>query len=328
MNETIRLEETLEAFSNYLIEKGRKHSTIQRYSYDIKDFFKWLEVNEILFHIKSWSELSPKDYQGYFSELESKGKYSQKIRHRIWVVLKKLNMFLGIDSPLDEFHLSLIPDQSLSDKDFITATEEKHLKQTILSTKGLTERQAKYRPLIMDRNACIINLVVNYGLSLQELVSLNMSHIQFARNSLIVPGEDGVTRSVFLTDEDTKQLYKYYTIIPEPVRPRKHTDNPLFVVFDFNRGTYRWVYENDAPKALSEVAVQKMIRLEVKRAGGNRRISAQQMRNTFILRLIKQGINEDELVSRMGFKTKISLKRYFRYLQQVPLKHVQNNTID
>ncbi|QWI14150.1 tyrosine-type recombinase/integrase [Bacillus mycoides] len=328
MNETIRLEETLEAFSNYLIEKGRKHSTIQRYSYDIKDFFKWLEVNEILFYIKSWNELSPKDYQGYFSELESKRKYSQKTRHRIWVVLKKLNMFLGIDSPLDEFHLSLIPDQSLSDKDFITATEEKHLKQTILSTKGLTERQAKYRPLIMDRNACIINLVVNYGLSLQELVSLNMSHIQFASNTLIVPVENGMTRSISLTGEDTKQLYKYYKMIPEPVRPRQYTDNPFFVAFDFNWGTYRWVYEIDAPKALSEVAVQKMIRLEVKRAGVNRRISAQQMRNTFILRLIKQGINEDELVSRMGFKTKISLKRYFRYLQQVPLKHVQNNTTD
>ncbi|MBK5491214.1 site-specific integrase [Bacillus sp. TH17] len=328
MNETIRLEETLEAFSNYLIEKGRKHSTIQRYSYDIKDFFKWLEVNEILFHIKSWNELSPKDYQGYFSELESKRKYSEKTRHRIWVVLKKLNMFLGIDSPLDAFHLSLIPDQSLSDKDFITATEEKHLKQTILSTKGLTERQAKYRPLIMDRNACIINLVVNYGLSLQELVSLNMSHIQFASNTLIVPVENGMTRSISLTGEDTKQLYKYYKMIPEPVRPRHYTDNPFFVAFDFNRGTYRWVYEIDAPKALSEVAIQKMIRLEVKRADLNRRISAQQMRNTFILRLIKQGINEDELVSRMGFKTKISLKRYFRYLQQVPLKHVQNNTTD
>ncbi len=63
------------------------------------------------------------------------------------------------------------------------------LKQTVLSIKGLTERQAKYRPLIMDRNVCIINLIVNYGLSLQELVSLNMSHIQFARNILMVPGE-------------------------------------------------------------------------------------------------------------------------------------------
>lgn len=315
LNEAISLEETLEVFSGYLTEIGRKHSTIQRYSYDIKDFHRWLKVNEILSHIKSWHELSGEDYQAYFSELENKRKYSLKTRHRIWVVLKKLHMFLGIDSPLDDIHLFLIPDQSLSENDFITEVEEKLLKQTILSTKGLTERQAKYRPLIMDRNACIINLVVNYGLSLQELVSLNMSHIQFARNTLIVPGENGMTRSISLTGEDTKQLYKYYKTIPEPVRPRQYTDNPLFIAFDFNRGTYRWLYEKDAPKALSEVAIQKMIRLEVKRAELNRRISAQQMRNTFILRLIKLGISEDELVSRMGFKTKISLKRYYQYLQ-------------
>ncbi|MDA2384113.1 site-specific integrase [Bacillus cereus] len=317
MNEIICLEKTLEAFSAYLNGKGRKHSTIQRYAYDIKDFFKWLEVNKILFHIKTWSELSDADYQAYFSELENKRKYSQKTRHRIWVVLKKLHMFLAIDSPLDDLDFSLIPDQSLSDKDFITEAEEKHLKQTILSTKGLTERQAKYRPLIMDRNVCIINLIVNYGLSLQELVSLNMSHIKFARNTISVPGENGVTKCVFLTDEDTHQLFKYYTTIPEPVRPRQHTDNPLFVAFDFNRGTYRWVYENDAPKALSEVAIQKMIRLEVKRAELNRRISAQQMRNTFILRLIKQGLTEDKLVSRVGFKTKISLKRYYQYSNSI-----------
>lgn len=74
---------------------------------------------------------------------------------------KEVHMFLEIDSPLDDIYLFLIPDQSLSDNDFINEAEEKLLKQTILSTKGLTERQAKYRPLIMDRNACIINLVVN-----------------------------------------------------------------------------------------------------------------------------------------------------------------------
>ncbi|AJH60317.1 hypothetical protein BF33_5569 (plasmid) [Bacillus cereus] len=314
MNETISLEENLKAFSTYLSEKGRKHSTIQRYAYDIKDFYRWLNENELLLHIKSWNEISVHDYQAYFSMLENKREYSLKTRHRIWVVLKKLHTFLGIVSPLDDIHLSLIPDQSLNDNDFITELEEKLLKQTVLSTKGLTERQAKYRPLIMDRNACIINLIVNYGLSLQELVSLNMSHIQFARNTLTVSGENGVTRSVFLTAEDTKQLYKYYSTIPESVRPRQHTDNPLFVAFDFNRGTYRWVYENDAPKALSEVAIQKMIRLEVKRAELGRRISAQQMRNTFIFRLIKQGINEDELVNKIGFKTKVSLKRYYQYL--------------
>lgn len=75
------------------------------------------------------------------------------------------------------------------------------------------------------------------------------------------------------------------------------------------------MYEKDAPKVLSEVAIQKMIRLEVKRAELNRRISAQQMRNTFILRLIKQGLTDDELVKRMSFKTKISLKRFYQYLE-------------
>ncbi|PGQ46314.1 integrase, partial [Bacillus cereus] len=37
--------------------------------------------------------------------------------------------------------------------------------------------------------------------------------------------------------------------------------------------------------------------------------------NTFILRLIKQGLADDELVNRMGFKTKISLKRFYQYLE-------------
>ncbi|MCY8957003.1 phage integrase N-terminal SAM-like domain-containing protein [Bacillus cereus] len=289
MSENINLEGTLAAFSAYLTEKGRKQSTIKRYAYNIKDFYKWLRANEKLLDIKSWSELFEADYQMYFSELEDKRKYSQKTRHRIWVVLKKLHMFLGIVSPLDGINRSLIPDLSLNDNNFITEMEEKLLKQTVLSTNGLTERQAKYRPLIMDRNVCIINLVVNYGLSLQELVSLNMSHIQFARNILMVPGENGATRSVSLTMEDTQQLYKYYTTIPEPVRPRQHTDNPLFVAFDINRSTYRWVYEKDAPKALSEVAIQKMNRLKLKRVGLNKRILTQQMRNKFIVRLIKQG---------------------------------------
>ncbi len=46
------------------------------------------------------------------------------------------------------------------DQDFITKAEEKLLKQTILSTKGLTERQVEYGPLLMDRKAFIIDLVV------------------------------------------------------------------------------------------------------------------------------------------------------------------------
>ncbi len=85
----------------------------------------------------------------------------------------------------------------------------------------------------------------------------------------------------------------------------------LFVAFDFNRGTYRWVYENDAPKALTEIAIQKMIRLEVAIANLRKGISGQHFRNTYILNLIKKETPESEIIKLAGFKSKISLKRYY-----------------
>ncbi|PEB54540.1 integrase [Bacillus sp. AFS098217] len=315
MTKLNEFQETLEAFSTFLMVKGRKPSTIQRYVYDIQDFGRWLQDNKKFSAINTWENLSLKDYQAFFWELEHNRKYSPKTQHRIWVVLKKFHKFLNIESPLEDMEFTLNPDRSLKDDDFISSAEEQRLKNILTSLKDLTEKQALIRPLLMDRNVCIVNLLLDYGLSLQELVALNMSHIQFGNNTMLVPGEEGGNRVIILSDDDKKQLYKYYKNIPEPVRPRHHSDDPLFVAFDFNRGTFRWVYENDAPKALTEVAVQKMIRLEVARAGLRKGISAQQLRNTFIMCLIKQGLSEEEIVRRVGFKTKLSLKRYYQYVE-------------
>lgn len=316
MRERNEFQDTLQKFSSFLMEKGRKPSTIQRYVYDIQDFGRWLQDNNRFSMTNAWEKISPKDYQAYFWDLEYNRKYSEKTLHRMWIVLKKLHKFLEIESPLDDMEFMVNPDRSLRDSDFISIDEEQRLKHILTSLEGLTEKQALIRPLLMDRNVCIVNLMINYGLSLQELVALNMSHIQFGNNTLLIPEEGSINRVITLSDDDKKQLYKYYKSIPEPVRPRHHSNDPLFVAFDFNRGTYRWVYENDAPKALTEVSIQKMIRLEVERAGIQRQISAQQMRNTFIICLIGQGVSEDELVRRIGFKTKLSLKRYYLYLQE------------
>ena len=128
---------------------------------------------------------------------------------------------------------------------------------------------------LMNRNISIVHLLIHNGLSLQELVGLQMKHVHFENNTISVPGIVGIERKILLTEEDKKHLFNYYKIIPEPVRPRYHSNDPLFVAFDFTRKTYHWSYENDAPKALTEIAVQKMIRIEVKRANLRKGISAQ-----------------------------------------------------
>ena len=121
-----------------------------------------------------------------------------------------------------------------------------------------------------------------------------MVHVHFENNTLSIPEDSKVNRTIYLKEEDKLYLYNYYKAIPEPVRP-KYQRNPIFVAFDFTRGTYHWSYEDDAPKFLTEISIQKMIRFEVKRASLRKDISAQHFRNTYILRKI-QGSHTPEQI--------------------------------
>ncbi|MGE9856441.1 integrase, partial [Bacillus sp. AF62] len=155
------------------------------------------------------------------------------------------------------------PNRALRKEDFITKEEEKRLKNIFSSSEGLSEEQLSVRPLLIARNVSILSLLSDYGLTLQELVSLQMQQVHFGKNMITVLHNKGTERRIMLKEEDKIRLFTYYKTIPEPVRPRYHSTDPLLVAFDFKRGTFRWVYDNDAPKALTAIAVQKMIRLEV-----------------------------------------------------------------
>ncbi|KEK22068.1 tyrosine-type recombinase/integrase [Bacillus gaemokensis] len=310
---TQEFQDTVQGFSSFLLNKGRKLSTIKRYVYDLEDFGQWLQTSKRFPKCNIWTTLSTKDYEEYFYDLKQQRHYSDKTMHRVYIVLNRLYQYLNLPSPLEDMQLVIQPNRALRDEDFISKEEEKQLKYILTSLEGLTEKQRSVRPVLMDRNISIVHLLLDYGLSLQELVALQMYHVHFENNTITVPGVAGIERTIQLTEEDKKRLFSYYKIIPEPVRPKYHSNDPLFVAFDFTRNTFRWVYENDAPKALTEIAVQKMIRLEVARANLRKGISAQHLRNTFILRLIKYQISEDEIIKKIGFKSKLSLKRYYDY---------------
>lgn len=47
--ETTEFHDTIQAFSIFLLNKGRKTSTIKRYVYDIEDFGHWLEKTKAPF---------------------------------------------------------------------------------------------------------------------------------------------------------------------------------------------------------------------------------------------------------------------------------------
>ncbi|MCI0768202.1 tyrosine-type recombinase/integrase [Bacillus sp. TL12] len=313
---TTEFQDTVQHFASFLLNKGRKPSTIKRYVYDIENFGHWLQKSKKLPLHNIWTTLGTDDYEAYFYDLKQQRQYSDKTMHRVYIVLNRLYQYLQLPNPLEEMQLSIQPNRALRDEDFISKEEEKRLQYILTSLDGLTERQSAVRPILQDRNISIVHFLLNYGLSLQELVGLQMKHVHFENNSITFPGMTGIKRTIVLSEDDKKRLFGYYKIIPEPVRPKYHSTDSLFVAFDYTRNTFRWVYENDAPKALTEIAVQKMIRLEVARANLRKGISAQHLRNTFILRLIEHHVSEEEIIKEVGFKSKLSLKRYYDYINQ------------
>ncbi|PES71953.1 integrase [Bacillus cereus] len=311
---TTEFKDTVQHFSSFLLDKGRKPSTIKRYTYDIEGFGQWLQKSKKLPLRNIWTTLSTEVYEEYFNDLKQKRNYSDNTIHRVYIVLSRLYQYLDLPNPFKDMNLVIQPNRALCAEDFISKAEEKQLYYILTSLEGLTEKQCSVRPILMERNISIVNLLIHNGLSLQELVGLQMKDIHFENNTILVPRIVGIERTILLSEDDKKRLFNYYKSIPEPVRPRYHSNDPLFVAFDFTRKTYHWSYENDAPKALTEIAVQKMIRLEVERANLRKGISAQHLRNTFILRLIENEVIEGKIIKQVGFKSKLSLKRYYDYI--------------
>ncbi|HDR7606682.1 integrase [Bacillus mycoides] len=315
MSTTI-LEKTTQNFTDYLLHKGRKPSTIKRYTYDIENFLSWLETTDRTIDEDIWESLNKREFKDFFHYLKEERHYSDKTIHRIYIALNRLYESLDLSSPIEGVIQINQPDRSLRDKDFISSKEEKRLKEVASSLAELTDKQKATRPMLLERNLSIIILLLDYGLSLQELVSLQMKHVHFEINMLSIPQDSQINRTIHLKEEDKLHLYQYYKTIPEPVRPKYHSSDPLFVAFDFTRGTYHWSYDDDAPKFLTEISVQKMIRLEVKRANLRKGISAQHFRNTFILRRIQESNPLEQTMQQVGFKSILSLKRYYDYYKQ------------
>ncbi len=59
-------EDTVQHFSTFLLDKGRKPSTIKRYAYDIEDFGHWLQESKKLPLQNIWTTLNTEDYEEYF----------------------------------------------------------------------------------------------------------------------------------------------------------------------------------------------------------------------------------------------------------------------
>lgn len=308
------LAEEAKMYLSGLERKGRQPSTIKRYAYDLEGFFLWIRTDEN----RSWKSLTAEDLQAYLQFLKRDKQYSDRTIDRILTVLKRffshcLELHLVANDPAAALSVDHAEPDDFTEKDFISEAETQQLMASIPSLEGLSENQLGSRAFLADRNVAITSLLLHYGLTLAELVSLRMHHVHFEKRKLDVPSVSSISRTLSLRKNHMALIFSYYQNIPAAVRPQLYSPDPLFVSFDFRRNTYRWDYSADAPKALTEIAVQKMLRQEVSRAGLRKGISAQHLRRTCILRMIQRGEPLETIQAVSGFKSRLSLKKYLAF---------------
>lgn len=318
-----------------LEEKGRTEGTIIRYGYYIEEFCDWLrkeKKTDVTFEL--WKGLTKEDYFTYYTrELLQKRSYEKYSLKRIESVLVQLHLHYKaqhpeIMKPTIEMHKKDVVEHCLTEKDFMKEEEFESLVEMMGSLEGLTENQKKGRGMLIKRNISIVTLFYKYGLTINELISLKMKDLNFGlnfknRRYIVVqqPKHKIKQREIEIESDDSLLLLDYLKDIPQPVRPKFRSEDPLFVAFDYQRLTFRWVYDNDdqldygQPKVLSKLAVQKMIKEEGKRTNNRRGISSRQMRNSAILRSILSGETDEEVIRKFGLVTPITLRRFHEYIE-------------
>ncbi|MGE6552476.1 tyrosine-type recombinase/integrase [Bacillus mycoides] len=305
----------LDLFLADLLKRGRKPSTVKQYRYDLTLFVSWVQRQlksppEGVFHSFDVNVL-----ERYLKSLKKERGASISNVKRVRGILINFLQFHGAADSLK----SDVTPPKLTSKHFASDEEIAKLLHIMRSYSGLTEYQASGRKFIIDRNVLLIRFMLNYGLSIQDIITLSMHDINFGTNTITPGGLHAYKRSITLSKEDIKLALLYYKKIPKLIRPRQQTGDPFFVAFDFGPQTFRWDYEKDQPATLTRIAVQRMLQKEVKRA--EIRVTPTMLRNRFILNSLQNGMKPIEIKAYLGLKSVEALHRYTQFWNQEQNKH-------
>ena len=301
-------------FVAHLHENGRKASTVAMYKHDLLKFFEWLSKYKTGIDGEIWGDLTREDYERYFTYLKEK-KLSEANLRRVASHLNGLIKYYRLSDRVGTLKGTETKQRALTAEDFITEEDAAALMASIQSDKGLTDTQLTIYPYLRYRNLSMVTLMMKYGLTIDEVVSINMQDINFAQNKLAV-ANDKNSRLVELDPEDKKIIYKYVMDIPELNRPRDYSDDPLFISFHAKKLVYWYDYNIGKPKRISLKSIQRMIEKEVERSGLDHNVRPTHFRNSCILKKVKEGWSNDSLISYFGLTSRHALYRYKRYLKR------------
>ncbi|TSI19935.1 site-specific integrase [Bacillus sp. HY001] len=307
-------DQSIHEFLLYMQGNGRKLSTMQRYRYDLVLFSLWIENSEDALQRPFKRNITTDRFKQYLKAAKTTRNCSPTSLKRISGVIVN---FLDYHSVFLE-SVDRGKQELLQLHNFASDTEIEQLLQTLNNLEGLTPYQLAGRRHIINRNLLIAHLMIYYGFSIHDLTNLTMQDVNFGQGVLFPTAAGGIKRAIPLNATDQKLLLATYKDIPESVRPRQNTLDPLFVTFHHATNTFQWDYSTDSPKNLTKIAIQRMLQKEIKRANIHH-LSPTTLRNRHILDSLRNGSSIAEIKVMLGMKSIEAMHRYIIFWRSSPL---------
>ena len=263
--------------------QNRMVRTRLAYAYDLTLFFEYLADHHPDFAGKPLSQIRPEDMQAvttedidlflnhvtyYRRELKTgtrSRKNDEKGKARKLAALRALFKFLYKRKAIAADPAGLVEGPKIHDKAIIRLepNEVARLLDVAESGEGLTKQQKAYHKKTRDRDLALLSLLAGTGMRVSECVGIDVGHLDFEQNAVLVTRKGGNQASLYFGDEVREALLQYLN-----TRPGVRPEEPLFLSGRGTRITVRAV-ENLVKKYAGPVV------------GGAKNISPHKLRSTY-----------------------------------------------
>ncbi|MCL1924602.1 MAG: tyrosine-type recombinase/integrase [Defluviitaleaceae bacterium] len=209
--------ETMQAILNHLpsfvseFSRGinAANSTKLGYIYDIRLFFEFLEEKKIAY-IKSLSDLEKIKAEHIEVFLENSNNKAVSKSRKLSALRRLYDYFIKKEkiknNPANIVETPKIPQKNITKLD---VDEIARLLDSVEDGENLTKTQKNYHSHTKIRDLAIITLLLGTGLRLSECIGIDINHINFEQNAILITRKGGNEDIVYFSQEVERALKDY-----------------------------------------------------------------------------------------------------------------------
>jgi site-specific recombinase XerD len=284
--------EASNTFITFLKEQNRSPATVTAYSKDIEQLFAFITNDK---HINDIRNITTEDLDEYIEKLKN----DTQMGYTLKTISRKINSMKSLFKFLySEKKIKSDPAQAVKHPRYIISPPRILSKLEYRALRDV----ARYNPRLFS----IVELLLQTGIRIGELTRLTISDINLSRNKKILTIKSFASnpqREIELNDPAVFALKKYLEIRPEP---KQHVD-ALFLTKTGNQLLVRNV-RTSITRAFEKAGIDNA--------------TVNDIRNTFIIHQLKNGMPLERIAQIVGHKRLTSTKKYERLVDNKPKRKI------